>query len=81
MVDRAVDAVFCPRTIRNEKVVTGSPAPAPAPAPNAKSLSSDACDIHSKAFLDVCFFFIHMILLSYVVENNSLFKFDYAIVF
>jgi coiled-coil-helix-coiled-coil-helix domain-containing protein 10 len=58
MVDRAVDAVFGPRTIRSEKVVTGSPAPAP--APNAKSLSSDACDIHSKAFQDVCFFFLFM---------------------
>jgi len=52
MVDRAVDAVFGPRTIRSEKVVTGSPAP----TPEAKSLSSDACDIHSKAFLDVSLF-------------------------
>jgi len=77
MVDRAVDAVFGPRTIQSEKVVTGSlaPAPAPAPAPDAKSLSSDACNIHSKAFLDVCFFFLHMILFSYVVDNSSLFKF------
>ncbi|AES63529.2 p8MTCP1, putative [Medicago truncatula] len=55
---RAVDAVFGPPTIRSETVFTETPAaspalaPVPAPAPNTQSLGSDACNIHSKAFLD-----------------------------
>ncbi|XP_054800284.1 uncharacterized protein LOC129304598 [Prosopis cineraria] len=49
---RAVDAVMGPRTIQHETV--GSPAAiaAAAPAPTANSLGSDACNVHSKAFLD-----------------------------
>nr|DAD22162.1 TPA_asm: hypothetical protein HUJ06_023625 [Nelumbo nucifera] len=49
---RAVDAVLGPRTIQHETVV--SEAAAAAPAPTMNNVGSDACNIHSKAFQDVC---------------------------
>lgn len=52
MAHRAVDAVVGPRTIQHEAVV--NEAAAAAPAPTANSFGSDACNIHSKAFQDVC---------------------------
>ncbi|RHN71702.1 hypothetical protein MtrunA17_Chr2g0279681 [Medicago truncatula] len=79
---RAVDAVFGPPTIRSETVFTETPAaspalaPVPAPAPNTQSLGSDACNIHSKAFLDVSCFF-HMILFSYKRVEREMILFGY----
>lgn len=52
MAHRAVDAVMGPRTIQHEQVV--SEAAAAAPSPN--SYGGDACNVHSKAFQDVCGF-------------------------
>ena len=52
MAHRAVDAVVGPRTIQHEAVV--NEAAAAAPAPTSSSFASDACNIHSKAFQDVC---------------------------
>lgn len=49
---RAVDAVVGPRTIQHETVVSEAAA-APAPAANTMG-GADACNIHSKAFQDVC---------------------------
>lgn len=47
---RAVDAVFGPRTIRHETVVSEAAA---APAASASSMGgSEACGVHSKAFQD-----------------------------
>jgi len=51
---RAVDAVMGPRTIQHEAVVTE--AAAAAPAPTANTFGGDACNVHTKAFQDVCFF-------------------------
>jgi len=48
---RAVDAVMGPRTIQHETVVSEAAA---APTPTANSFGSDACNIHTKAFQDVC---------------------------
>jgi coiled-coil-helix-coiled-coil-helix domain-containing protein 10 len=48
---RAVDAVMGPRTIQHETVVSEAGAAAPA----ASSMNTDSCNIHSKAFQDVCF--------------------------
>ena len=49
---RAVDAVMGPRTIQHETVVSEAAA---ASAPAASSMGgADACNIHSKAFQDVC---------------------------
>lgn len=50
---RAVDAVMGPRTIQHETVV--SEAAAAAPAPTSNSFGGDACNVHSKAFQDVCY--------------------------
>jgi len=49
---RAVDAIMGPRTIQHETVVTE--AAAAAPAPTANTFGSDACNVHTKAFQDVC---------------------------
>jgi hypothetical protein len=49
---RAVDAVMGPRTIQHEAMVSEAAAPS---APAASSMGgADACNIHSKAFQDVC---------------------------
>ena len=63
---RAVDAVMGPRTIQHENVV--SEAASAAPVSTTSSFGgSDACNIHSKAFQDVCTFLPSLILL---VVNN-----------
>lgn len=49
---RAVDSVLGPRTIQHETVAS-EVAAAPAPAANSMG-GADACNIHSKAFQDVC---------------------------
>lgn len=46
---RAVDSVFGPRTIQHEVAATGPP-----PASAANKLGGDACNVHAKAFQDVC---------------------------
>ncbi|TVU45650.1 hypothetical protein EJB05_05141 [Eragrostis curvula] len=48
MAHRAVDAVMGPRTIQHETVVSEAAAAAPA----APAMSTDSCNIHSKAFQD-----------------------------
>jgi len=48
---RAVDAIMGPRTIQHEAVVSDV---ATAPAPAANTFGSDACNVHTKAFQDVC---------------------------
>lgn len=64
---RAVDAVMGPRTIQHETVVSEAAAAAPAP-PNSIG-GSDACNVHMKAFQDVCdlsfsiWSFLHLYLL------------------
>lgn len=55
---RAVDAVMGPRTIQHETVV--SEAAAATPAPTTSSLGGDACNVHSKAFQDVCSFYLFL---------------------
>lgn len=51
MAHRAVDSLMGPRTIQHETVVSEAAATAPA----APMMNADACNIHSKAFQDVCF--------------------------
>ncbi|KAJ4965265.1 hypothetical protein NE237_017114 [Protea cynaroides] len=48
---RAVDAVLGPRTIQHETVASEATAAAPAPTMNSVG-SSDACNVHSRAFQD-----------------------------
>jgi hypothetical protein len=50
MAHRALDSVLGPRTIR---VVEGNESPAATDAASPAPL--DACDIHNKAFGDVCY--------------------------
>lgn len=49
---RAVDAVMGPRTIQHETVV--GEAAAAAPVPTANTFGNDSCNVHTKAFQDVC---------------------------
>jgi len=51
VVNRAMDSVLGPRTIRHETATTGPSTDVP--AATANSFGSDACNIQSKAFQDV----------------------------
>lgn len=48
---RAVDSVMGPRTIQHETVESASASSA---APVGSNMFSSSCDIHAKAFQDVC---------------------------
>ena len=64
---RAVDAVMGPRTIQHETVVAESAA---APAPMANSFGgSDACNVHSKAFQDVCSHYLFLVFFTCVAHH------------
>ena len=57
---RAVDSVLGPRTIQHETVASE----APAAIPMTGVVGSDACNIHSKAFQDVCYHIHYLRLIS-----------------
>ena len=66
---RAVDAVMGPRTIQHETVVSEAAAAA---APTASSMGgADACNIHTKAFQDVCTLFLFGYLFAKISNVNQ----------
>lgn len=65
MAHRAVDAVMGPRTIQHETVVSEAAA---APAPANSMGGSDACNMHMKAFQDVCNIYININKLFFYFE-------------